>query len=290
MLRKLLAEPLLHFLLLGLGLFMLYRAVNPGSAADRTIIVDDATVAMLAQRYASVWMRPPTPAELQGLVDTFIRDEVLYREGLALGLDRNDPVIQRRVLQKLEVLNEETDTSAPPTDAELQEYLRANAARHAVPPAFSFVQVLFDPARRGAGLETAVQDARVALDAGADPAGLGDRSLLPVYSDTVPLDRIARDYGPAFAQALAKLPAGSWQGPVRSDYGLHLVRISSSIAARAPTLAEVREAVERDWENDRRIKAREARYQELLQDYSIQLDADLAAAGAERAVQGAAAR
>ena len=110
MLRKVIAEPLVHFMLIGLGLFVLYQLVTPDGTSDRRIIVSDATVAMLAQRHEAVWMRPPTPEQLRALIDTHIREEILYREGMALGLDRNDQVIQRRVLQKLDVLTEESSS------------------------------------------------------------------------------------------------------------------------------------------------------------------------------------
>jgi len=273
-----LSEPLLHFLLLGVLLFLLYREVSPNTAADRSIVVTDATINMLAQRYASVWMRPPTSAELQALVDTFIRDEILYREGVTLGLDRNDPVIQRRVLQKLAVLSEEQSSLSSPTDAELDAYLQANAARYALPPVLSFAQVLFDPVRHGTSLQADFNAALTELNAGADPATLGDSSLLPARIDAMPLDRLARDYGDDFAAALEALPVGVWEGPIRSGFGVHLVRIASKTAGRAATLADVRTAVERDWENARRTESREAYYQQLLKGYEVRIDADLSAA------------
>jgi parvulin-like peptidyl-prolyl isomerase len=241
-------------------------------------VISDATVALLAQRYASVWMRPPTPEELRRLVDNHIREEILYREGLVLGLDRNDPVIQRRVLQKLDVLTEESSSLNAPTDAELEAYLQANAARYALPPTLTFEQVLFDPLRHGAALQADFDAALAKLTAGADPATLGDSTLLPARAVSTPLDQVARDYGKDFAAALEALPVGSWQGPVRSGFGVHIVRIESRSAGQAPSLAAARAAVERDWENARRIEGREAYYQDLLKDYEILIEADLSSA------------
>lgn len=280
--RKLLAEPLLHFLLLGVGLFVLYQLVAPAASGDRKIVVSDATVAMLAQRYASVWMRPPTLTELQGLVDTHVREEILYREGVTLGLDRNDPVIQRRVLQKLAVLSEEQSSLSPPTDAELDAYLQTNATRYALPPILSFEQVLFDPMRRGAELQADFNAALAELNAGADPATLGDSSLLPARVVAMPLDRVARDYGDEFSAGLQALPIRAWQGPIRSGFGVHAVRIDSKAEGRAASLEDARAAVERDWENDRRIKTRDAYYQGLLKDYEIQIDADMSASALQQ--------
>jgi hypothetical protein len=277
LLRKLITEPLVHFLLLGLGLFLLYQLVAPTSGVDRKVMVSDATVAMLAKRYQSVWMRPPTMEELQALVDNHVREEILYREGLALGLDRNDPVIQRRVVQKLDVLTEESSALSAPTDAELDAYLQANAERYAFPPMLSFEQVLFDPIKHGEALQADFDAALEKLTAGADPATLGDSTLLPARAVSMPLNQVARDYGDDFAAALETLSVGSWQGPVRSGFGVHIVRIESKSAGQAASLAEVRAAVERDWENARRIEGREAYYQGLLQDYVVQVDADMSA-------------
>jgi hypothetical protein len=271
------SEPLLHFMLLGLGLFVLYQLAAPAAEADRKIVVSEATVAMLGQRYASVWMRPPTPEELRALVDAHIREEILYREGVALGLDRNDAVIQRRVLQKLDVLSEETSSLSVPTDAVLEAYLQANAERYAIAPMLSFEQVLFDPVRHGAKLDADFNAALTQLNAGVNPATLGDSSLLPAQMDAMPLDRVARDYGQSFANAIQALPVGSWQGPVQSGFGVHIVRIDSKAEGRAASLDDIRAAVERDWENDRRIKTRDAYYQDLLKNYEVEIAADLSA-------------
>lgn len=273
--RKILTEPLVHFLFIGMALFVLYHVVSPGDKSGREIVVTQATLNLLSQRHAAVWLRPPTPEELQNLVDSYIREQILYREGVAYGLDQDDPVIQRRVMQKLEVLSEETSSLTAPTDAELEEYLRKNAASYAQSPVFDYQQVMFDPVRHGASLESELNAALAALNAGGDPAKLGDSSLLPAQGIAVPLDRLVREYGDEFANAVAALPPGSWQGPVRSGFGVHLVRVDNRIEARAVNLAEVREAVERDWENERRRSAREAFYQGLKKTYEVRIEATL---------------
>lgn len=277
--RKVWSEPLLHFLLLGLGLFALYGLVAPEGTADREIVVTDDIVAMLAKRHALVWQRPPTGPELDGLIEAHIREEILYREGVAAGLDRDDPVIRRRVVQKIEVLGEERGAQAAPDEAELQTWLQNNAARYARPPLLSYQQVMFDPVRHGSGLEAAFKAALARLKAGADPGRLGDSSLLPVREAGVPLDRLEREYGEDFAAALAALPVGSWEGPIRSGFGVHIVRVDSRTEGEAATLAEVRAAVERDWENDRRKTASEAWYQQLRSEYTIRVEAELPGRG-----------
>ena len=146
-----------------------------------------------------------------------------------------------------------------------------------MPPVFSFEQVLFDPVGRGATLQADITAALAKLNAGADPATLGDSTMLPVRAVAMPLDRVAREYGDEFATALQTLPIRAWQAPVRSGFGIHIVRIDSKTDGRVATLEDVRAAVERDWENERRISARDAYYQDLLDDYEIQIDPDLAA-------------
>jgi hypothetical protein len=270
-LRKFLSEPLAHFALVGVALFVLYQAVSPNVSSTRTIVVTEQTIATLAQRHAAVWMRPPTAAELRALVDAHIRDEILYREGVAMGFNRDDEVIKRRVLQKLEVFSEETSALGPPTDVELNAYLQENAASYATPPIVDFQQVMFDPARRGAGLEADIDAAMTKLRDGADPHTLGDSTLLPIRSIAVSRVRLAREFGSEFAEDVVALPVGSWQGPIGSGFGVHIVRIDNRIEEQAAKLADVRALVERDWEHERRTKSGEAFYQNLLKDYDVRI-------------------
>ena len=276
--RRLIREPLLHFLLLGLMLFWLFKVASGArGGTDHRIVINDATVATIVQRYQSVWQRPPTPAELRGLIDTQIREEILYREGVAMGLDRDDPVVRRRVLQKFDVLTEESAAQSAPGEAELAAYLKTHASHYAQPTVIGFEQVMFDPVRHGAHLERDVAAALARLRAGADPAVVGDGSLLPASVSASPADLLARDFGEEFAQALMALPLGDWQGPVTSGYGVHLVRVTHRTPGRPATLAEVRPAVERDWESGRRLQAKEAYYQKLRQDYDVVIEAKLSA-------------
>ena len=278
--RTAIREPLLHFVLIGLVLFLSFNVVSRGGhGADRRIVIDEATVAAIVQRYQRVWLRPPTPSELSGLVDSEVREEILYREGMKMGLDRDDPIVRRRVLQKLDVLTEESAAQSAPSDADLEGYLETHAARYAQPPVVGFEQVMFDPVRHAGGVEADLAAALARLRAGADPGTVGDRSLLPASTAAMPTDLIARDYGEDFANAVLALPAGGWQGPVRSGYGLHLVRVLRNTPGRPATLAEVRAAVERDWENDRRIQANDAYYRRLRASYDVVIDVD-ASAGA----------
>jgi hypothetical protein len=272
--RSLLREPLIHFLLIGLLLFLLYgKAASPSREGNR-ITVDRTVVAALAGQFQATWSRPPTPVELKGLVDSYVRDEILYREGVALGLAKDDPVIKRRVRQKLEVLIEEEGKSGPASDAELTAYLDKNAAKFRMPPVLSFDQVLFEPANYGDKLESAVTASLAALNKGATPESQGRRSMLPVHVESSPLDQVVRDFGADFGKTLESAPVGQWMGPVRSGFGVHLVRIRERKPGYLPALDEARKAVTREWENDRRAAALASNYARVLKNYDVVRDSE----------------
>lgn len=272
MFRRLLREPLLHFLLIGLALFLVYGRVAPPSDPKR-IVVSQGQVDAIARQFEATWRRPPAPEELRGLVDGWVRDEIMYREGEALGLDRDDPVIKRRVRQKLEVLAEETSPRGEPTDADLQAYLQTHADAFRKPPVVTFEQILVTPAGSDANAEAAVASARRALARGADPAKLGVGTLLPRAERDLPLDLVGRTFGERFAAQLESLPVGAWAGPIASGYGVHLVRLESRAPGGLPPLEEIRGTVQREWESERRKRALEADYQRMRAGYDVVIEA-----------------
>jgi hypothetical protein len=271
-LRSFYKEPLFHFALIGVALFLLYRGVAQDPGSERVIVVAEPAIAALAQRYNAVWMRPPTATELDALIAAHIKEEILYRQGVVLGLDRNDKVIQRRVLQKLEVLAEEANVIDPPSDEELTEYLGNHAERYAKPTALDFRQIVFDPTRYEADFDGVFDNALTKLRAGADPALFGSSTLLPATASDVSIERIAREFGNRFAEAVAELPVGIWQGPVESGFGVHIVLVEERVEGQDAMLSEVRTALERDWEGDRRSQAAETYYQSLLETYDVRIE------------------
>lgn len=286
----LLREPLLHFLILGLGLFVLYTQFGGTDAAPRDrILVDEAELTRLSEQFQRTWMRPPTYEELRGLAEDFVKEEVMYREALALGLDQNDLVIRRRMRQKMEFLNADlTDLEA--TDADLQAYLQANPDRFRRPPRFSFHQVYLksqregeDPGRRAQPL---LQRLRAADPAAVDFQSLGDPTLLPPQMQRATLRDVANTFGSDFADALPDVAEGVWSGPFASAYGLHLVRVTASEPATLPGLAEVRPLVEREWSNERRQEANARFYQALRDRYTVEIHLPEQSAGAQAAQPG----
>ncbi len=283
MFKSLLREPLVHFLLLGAGLFLIdawLRAAAPAARASTEIVVSEARIASLAQNFRRTWQRPPTKEELDGLIESFVKEEVMVREALALGLDRDDAIIRRRLQQKMEFVSEEAAALARPTDEDLAKYLAANADAFRAEPRVSFKQAYLDPGKRGAQLPT---DAKRLLDAlnGArppDPAQAGDRLLLlePRYEDT-PQAEVARLFGADFAAALVKLPVGRWVGPITSGYGAHLVRVDALAPGGMPALDEARPLVEREWANAKRQELGKAFYDKLRAKYAITVQTPAAA-------------
>lgn len=274
-LARWLREPLLHFALIGLLLFVVYGWLNPSGKSGERIVVSQTVVDDLARQYQARWMRPASEQEVNSLIEAHVRDEIMFREGVALGLDRDDPVIKRRVRQKLDVIAEEQIASAAPTDPELSTYMTQNSARFMRPALVSFEQVFFNGARPVPDVERDVSMAKAALVKGADPAKLGQPTLLPHRVDALPLDLVARDFGTGFAAQLTKLPLDVWAGPVGSGLGAHLVRVTARKDAELPPLDVVRQQVAREWENERRGRSREDSYRKLREGYTVVIEPKL---------------
>lgn len=278
--RRLLREPLVHFLGLGALLFLLYGWVRGGVLdAPDEIVVSRWQLESLQMQFQRVRQRLPTPEELQGLVDSWVREEVFYREGLAAGLDRDDPVVRRRVGQKIEFMMD-VAPQVEPTNAELQSWLDAHADRYTIEPRYSLRQIYFDPARHGKKIDETIAAALSALKARKPVAG--DLTMLPAELDAATASDIERQFGVEFAKSLKGLPVGGWNGPLRSEFGLHLVELSASDPGRPATLGEVRAGVERDLQEARSEAAKKAYYEELRAKYTVRVESGTAAKAASQ--------
>jgi len=274
-LKGLLREPLVHFLLLGAALFALDAWLRQPPAADagREIVVGAARINTLAQNFKRTWQRPPTRSELEGLVEDYVREEVLYREALALGLDRDDTVIRRRLRQKMEFVSDDAAALHTPSDQELADWLAANPDDFRIERRATFDQVYLDPRLRGDALEADAKrmlDELNRADASAKPSGQGDGLLLlnPRFED-LPQGEVRRLFGNAFAEALFEQPVGRWVGPIDSGYGSHLVRLQATTPGGVARLEEVRPLLEREWANARRKELGESFYAELRARYRV---------------------
>jgi hypothetical protein len=270
-------EPLFHFLLIGLALFLYYGHVATGSSDGRRIVVSQTLVDDLGRQFQATWSRLPTAQEKANLVDGYVRDEILYREGKALGLDRDDTLIKRRVRQKLEVMAEEESGRNTPTDTELGAYLKAHPEKFLRPAVVTFQQIYFGPATPKAALQ--LDAAKSVLARGGSSSAFGEPSMLPRRIDATDIDVVARDFGLGFATALATLPVGNWAGPVRSGLGVHLVRVNGWAPRVLPPLDAVRSEVRREWEYDRRKSGLESNYEKVRANYDVVIEAKLPGGG-----------
>ena len=274
--RRLLREPLLHFLLVGAVLFVLYGVLNRGrSDAPRDIVISEARVEAIAESFATVWMRPPTAAELKGLIDDYVAEEVYYREAIAMGLDQDDTVIRRRLRQKMEFISDGIADLAEPTDAQLQAYLEQNPGKFAQPAQLTFRQVYLSAERRGDRVRADAEKLLAELQANAgrvDPAEAGDPTLLPATMEVASPQSIANAFGQEFAQQVDEAPVGQWAGPIESSFGLHLVRVDERAVGKAPTLAEVRPIVLREWQSDARREHNSSFLATLRAKYDVRVE------------------
>lgn len=268
----LLREPLLQFFVMGSALFALYAWTDAGRGggdfSGAEIVVDDARVVELESRFRRLWQRPPSQAELQALVDDWIREEILYREGLAMGLERDDPVIRKRVAQKLSFISEDLMTQDT-SEAQLEEWFSAHRENYRQETALTFQQILIDDGTDEARAQVAAERLLEALASGSAPNTLGAATLLPDQLVEATTGEIERTFGRELVTALQSVPAGEWYGPVSSAYGTHLVRITARIPGRLLEFAEVRGKVERDLIRDRLDEANEVFMDRLRSRFTI---------------------
>jgi parvulin-like peptidyl-prolyl isomerase len=273
---KLLREPLLHFALLGAAIFAVYgfvtrhRTDKPGE-----IVVTQGTLENIVTGFTRTWQRPPTDEELRGLVREYIREEAAYREALAMGLDRDDAIVRRRLRQKLEFLSDDLATRVEPTDADLQAFLQAHSNLFQSEPLFSFRQVYLNPQEHAANL--AADEARLLANLqrtgkNADLSSLGDTFLLAPNYQNISLAEVKQVFGDQFASAIEALPTSDWKGPVTSGYGTHFVFVSQRTERSLPALADIRDQVRREWFNTKRNEASEKFYEALLKRYTVKIE------------------
>ena len=277
-LRHWLREPLVHFLLIGLLLFVIYGAWGhsnqPGS---KRIELTPDDVRQLEMAFAAQWERQPTSQELAGLVENRVREEILYREALAIGLDKDDDIVKRRMAQKMQFLAEDVGNAHEPTIAELKTWFAKNGNQFALPGRVAFRHLYFSPDQRG---QLAHDDATKALvkiagqpEDSKAAAALADQFMFQdYYADRSP-EQLTKDFGSEFTQAVFKLKHGSWQGPVESGYGWHLVFVESLTPGRIPAFEEVEPDVKTAWLADQRDQAWHKAYVAMRAKYTISLPA-----------------
>lgn len=280
LMKRWLREPLLHFLLIGMLLFGIYAYLNrgrTGTQSSKQIVLSLDELRTMTAYFQSQWHRPPTPQEFQSMVEDKIKEEVLYREGLAMGLDKDDTIVKRRMAQKVQFLSEDVAAAHEPSSAELKAWFDKNTDKFALPSRYSFRHIYFSPDKRG---KNAFNDAGQALTKIAGQpedssliTQVADRFMFQdYYGDRAP-SAIAKEFGPQFAVALEKLKPGSWQGPIESGYGWHLVFVDTVIPGRIPAFDEVESDVKTAWLGEQKALTWDKAYKEMRAKYTVLLAA-----------------
>jgi len=268
-----LKEPLFHFLLIGAGLFLLYGLqADDASGQPNRIVFTEADTDRIINLWERKWQRLPNQQELQGLIESQIREEVLYREALAMGLDKDDGVVRRRMAQKMEFISNDLASLAEPDDGQLRAYLDTHAEKFAIPGRITFSQVYLNADRRGEQVRANADKLLTELSHSSkdvDISTAGDPFMGGYRHENLADFGVSRLFGKAFSKRLFELPVGKWSGPVESGYGLHLVRIDSRTDSTTPSLQQVRDKVRDEWLVEQRHKANNALYSELRKRYEI---------------------
>ena len=275
--KRWLRELLLHFFLIGIALFAGYRLVAPRvqqTSSNRIELTSDE-VHQLQLSWEAQWQRAPTAAEMRGLIDERVRQEILFREGMALGLDQGDEIIKRRIAQKMEFIAEDVSSVKDPATSDLKAWFEKNSTRFALPGLITFRHVYFSPDSRG---QNAQKDAARALEKlsnrAADSAASGDRFMFQdYYADNSP-EQVARVFGAAFAESIFKLKNGVWQGPIESGLGWHLVRIEALTPGRVPAFDEIDSSqLKSEFLSDQRAESKRRTFEVMKKRYTVVLPA-----------------
>jgi len=276
----LLKEPLLHFILIGAGLFLLYgwrsnsASLSGGQAglSREQIVVAQEKIDQVIGQFEKTWQRPPTGDEQKSLIEDLVRSEIYYREAIAIGLDRDDEVLKRRLRQKMEFIFEDIASVAEPVDEDLKAFMKKHQEKYLVDPQVSFRQVYISTYKRGKSAESDARQILAELTAGADPDSVGDSTMLEPDIRLSPLWDIRKQFGDEFGNALLAIKPGRWSGPIRSGYGLHLVFVNERRSGRLPDLKEVRETVKRDWMVEKQKELKDAAYAKIRESYNVTVE------------------
>jgi peptidyl-prolyl cis-trans isomerase C len=287
---RLLREPLLWFLLAGAALFGFYRLLHPEmftrDASNRIVITQD-DLRQMSVTWLAQGRPPPTLAQWRSLIETKVREEVMFREAVALGLDRDDTIVKRRMVQKMDFLAQDVAAAREPTPAEVKAWFEDHKGRFAQPPRVSFRHVYFSfdkrNVRAGDDATRALQQLGGATVNAPALKSLGDAFMFQDdYAERTP-DQMAKDFGPAFARSLFQLQPGAWQGPVESGYGWHVVFVRALLPERVPEFDEVAAEVKSDWIAEQGEIAKRRAYEAMRARYEVVLpESPAAAAGKTR--------
>jgi hypothetical protein len=273
--KRLLREPLLHFVAIGGLIFALYAALQePAPTPANEIVITPQRIEQIATAFEAAWKRPPSAKEIDGLIEQDIREEVYYREAVTLGLDRNDEPVRRRMRMKMEFLMDNSAQLLQPAAGGLERFIADHADDYQHPPRLAFEQVYLGERPATERVSKLLDKLRASPD--AVPDDIGTRSLLPPSMGLSGPQSVDGLFGSGFFERIAQLPTGTWSGPVESGYGAHLIRITRTAPAYTPPLEQIRAAVLRDWRSDKAQLIRDQDYAQRREGYVITIQRDVA--------------
>jgi len=273
---KILKEPLIHFIFLGSLIFISYGLMpNDVEENPKEIVISKTLIQELVNGFEQTWHRQPNKEESNNLIAIRLKEEIYYREALALGLDEGDTAIRRRLKQKMEYILEDIADVVVATDEDLNTYLQQNSDKFIMVKKYSFYQVYIDPDKYGKDFNQEVIKRLEQLNKVDDLSNaykLGEPMLLAHQFNQLSAEQVSRQLGKTFADSLKNVSKDKWQGPIRSSYGQHFVFITNITDGGIPKLADVRKTVEREWKNEQRLKANNKIYSDLKSRYSIVIE------------------
>lgn len=273
-----LREPLLHFLFIGAALFFVFYTTQDRSNFNQSkdiIVISPSDIDRLAYFFEKTWRRPPNDKELRGIVDDYLEEEVLYREALRLGLDKDDTVVRRRMRQKMEFFVNDISEQTEPTTQQLEEFLNNNKENYRVEPAISFQQIYFKPDKDTEKTEKRINNIKNKLyqqtTSVEDSQNIGDATILPFEFKQTTLSEIDNQFGKWFGAKFSELDELKWQGPIESAYGFHLIFIEEKTEEYIPKLSEIRNEVQRDWKYSLNKDLEQEYFRIKLDQYKVQI-------------------
>ena len=270
--RQFIRDPFAHFILIGAALFGLYALVNDEELAPNRIIISEADIQRTANQWQQKWHRPPSESELLKVIERQIREEIYYREALALGLGQEDPIIRRRLAEKMEFIANDLLVPSDPSDEELAAYLAANPDKFVSPVRLSFSHIFYSADNVNSASQSNQETLLTHLNQSAEPkaySGLGDSFNGKQHYEQIADYQIARIFGRRFEEQLIALPVGQWLGPIESGYGQHLVRIDDRIDAKLPPPTDIHDKVLPYWLAQQQERSNDSLYAKLKENYQI---------------------
>lgn len=271
--KKILKEPFVHFIVIGIALFFLYGLVNKNTDSKNTIIINDFDLENIISSFEMQWKRDPTEQELQNIINQNIKQEVFYQEALKMNLDHNDEIIKRRLSQKMQFLSNDIAALSEPTDEVLKRYYKKKSKKYLTPATYTLYQITFSSDHRKDNYKDAMETLKQFPEATFDEMkDWGDPLPFSYYFEEVNANELGLQFGSKFPVALESQEINKWVGPIPSGFGFHLVFITNKVAPQIPAYEMVKKEVLRNYEYDNQIETNELIYKELKKRYDIQFD------------------